>query len=102
MNGETLERKVTITNPAGFHMRPHAAFAQLAQQFQAAITVIKDDLRVNGKSTFELLLMSVPQGTELTIQASGSDAQEALDALAKVLALPVPQEEPDPPLPQKG
>ena len=102
MNGETLERKVTITNPAGFHLRPHMAFARLAQQFQANITLIKDDRRVNGKSQFDLLLMSVPQGTEVTIQASGSDAKEALDALAELLALPAPQDEPEPPLPKKG
>ena len=102
MNGEPLERKVTITNPAGFHMRPHLAFAQLAQQFQSTITLIKDDRRVNGKSTFELLLMAVPQGTELTIQAHGGDAKEALDALAELLATPFPVDEPEPPLPQKG
>jgi phosphocarrier protein HPr len=102
MNGETLERKVTITNPLGFHMRPHAAFAQLAQRFQSVITLIRDDLRVNGKSPFELLLMSVPQGTELTIQASGADAKEALDALVELLATPFTEDEPDPPLPKKG
>jgi len=102
MNGETLERKVTITNPAGFHMRPHMLFAQLAQQFQSNITLIKDDRRVNGKSQFDLLLMTVPQGTEVTIQTSGSDAKEALDALADLLSRPFPQDEPDPPLPKKG
>ena len=102
MNGETVERKVTITNPMGFHMRPQKAFAQLAQQFQSNVTLIKDDRRVNGKSQFDLLLMTVPQGTEVTIQASGSDAKEALDALADLLSRPFPQDEPDPPLPKKG
>jgi len=102
MNGETVERKVTITNPMGFHMRPQKAFAQLAQQFQSNVTLIKDDRRVNGKSPFELLLVSVPQGSELTIEAAGSDARQAIDALAELLALPFPEDEPDPPLPKKG
>jgi len=102
MNGETLERKVTIISPLGFHMRPQKAFAELAQQFQSTITLIKDDRRVNGKSPFELLLMSVPHGTEVTIQASGGDAKEALEALAEVLATTFPEDEPDPPLPKKG
>ena len=97
MNGETLTRKVTITNPMGFHMRPQKAFVQLAQQFQASVTLVKDDRRVNGKSPFELLLMSVPQGTELTIEAAGSDARQAVDALAEVLAMPFPEDEADPP-----
>jgi phosphocarrier protein HPr len=86
MNGQPLQRKVVISNPQGFHMRPQSAFAQLAQKFQSSVALCKDDRRVNGKSGFELLLMSVPQGTELVIETSGSDAQQALDALAELLS----------------
>jgi phosphocarrier protein HPr len=102
MSGECLQQSVTIVNPQGFHMRPQKAFAQLAQQFQCAVTVAKDDRRVNGKSLFELLLMSVPQGTELVIEATGSDARQALDALAELLATPFPDDDLDASSPPKG
>jgi len=50
MSGETIQRRVKITNPQGFHMRPATMFAQLAGQFESSVTVCKGDQRVNGKS----------------------------------------------------
>jgi len=85
MNGETLRRSVRITNPNGLHLRPLTAFAQRAQQFQARIAVIKDGQAVDGKSPFEMFLMVSPPGAELIIEATGPDAQIALDALAASL-----------------
>ena len=85
MSGETLRQTVRITSPNGLHLRPLTAFAQRAQQFQARITVSKDDRSVDGKSPFEMFLMVSPPGAELTIEASGPDAQTALDALTALL-----------------
>src|SRR5438874_1478993 len=95
MNGETLRRKVTISDPQGFHMRPATLFAQRASQFQSTVTVSKEDRRVNGKSPIELLLLFAPQGTELTLEVSGPDAPAALETLAELLAAPAPPEPAD-------
>jgi phosphocarrier protein HPr len=102
MNGETLERQVTIVNPQGFHMRPATTFAQLAGKFQACVTVCKGETRVNGKSPLELMFLGAEQGTELTIQVSGPDAAAALDALAEIMAASSSDDVPSPPLPPKG
>jgi phosphocarrier protein len=102
MNGETLRRTVTITDPLGFHMRPLTAFAQRAGQFKSTVTLIKEDQRVNGKSPLEMMLLAAQQGTELILEVSGPDAAAALDVLAELLASPGIEEAPDPPLPQKG
>jgi phosphocarrier protein len=88
MSGETLQRKVTVRDPLGFHMRPLTAFAQRAGQFQCSVTVAKDDQRVNGKSPLELMLLAAQQGTELTLEVCGADAAEALESLAELLAAP--------------
>jgi phosphotransferase system HPr (HPr) family protein len=89
MNGEILQRKVTIVNPQGLHMRPQAAFAELANRFPGSVHVIKGDLRVNGKSMLELLLLAAEQGTELIVEVTdGPGAHEALDALVAVLEAP--------------
>ena len=56
MGGEKIERRVTITNPQGFHMRPATKFAQLANQFQSSVVVYKGDQRINGKSPLDLML----------------------------------------------
>lgn len=88
MSGETLRCPVTITNPLGFHLRPMAAFAKLAGQFDGAVTVLKGEHRVNGKSTLELMLLAAEQGAELVVEVTGRDARAALDALVAVLAAP--------------
>jgi phosphocarrier protein len=102
MNGEVLQRKVTVTDPLGFHLRPLAAFAQRAKQFQSAVTVTKDDQRVNGKSPLELMLLAAQQGTELTLEVAGPDAQTALPILAEMLAAPGFDDPEDPSPPPKG
>src|SRR5262249_27930359 len=78
MNGTTIEHKLTITNPQGFHLRPMAAFAEVANRFQSQVTVSKDEKHVNGKSPLELMFLAAEQGSELTIAVSGPDAAEAL------------------------
>ncbi len=95
MNGDTLERKVLILNPQGFHLRPMAAFAQLAGRFQSRVTVSREGKEgVDGKSILDLMLLAAPQGSELTVQAQGPDAQKALEALVELLQQP-PSEEKD-------
>jgi phosphocarrier protein HPr len=89
MNGDTLERKVLIQNPQGFHLRPMAAFAQLAACFQSRVTVSREGKEsVDGKSILDLMLLAAPPGAELTVQVEGPDAQKALDALVALLQQP--------------
>jgi phosphotransferase system HPr (HPr) family protein len=95
MSGESQEIKVRITNPQGFHIRPMSAFAETAGRFKSAVTVHKDDLAVNGKSIWELMMLAAEQGTELTIRAQGADAADALAALVVVINTPV-KDDPEP------
>src|SRR5262245_50633199 len=92
MTGEVLRQKVVITNPQGFHMRPLTAFVELARKFQSSVFVCKDDQRSNGKSPLELMTLGAEQGTELTLEVSGSDAREALEALARLITRPHPED----------
>jgi phosphocarrier protein len=92
MKGEPLVKKVVITNPQGFHMRPMAAFAQLAARFQSSVKVSREGQSVNGKSILDLMLLAAAQGSELTLEVAGADAPAALDALVDLLKKP-PDEE---------
>ena len=98
MNGEVFRRKVTIQDPSGLHMRPLTVFAQRAGQFPGTVTVAKEDQRVNGKSPLELMLLAAEQGTELTLEVCGPDAEGTIDVLAALLAAPPAEEPPEPPL----
>ncbi len=81
----SVERTVQIVNRMGFHARPAAEFVKLAGRFTSEIWVRKDDLDVNGKSIMGVLMLAAEQGTRLVIRAEGTDAEEALDALASLV-----------------
>lgn len=76
---------VIITNKLGLHARPAMAFADTASQFQADIAVIKAGSRFDGKSIMNLMMLAATQGTELEIEATGPDADEALGALVNLV-----------------
>ncbi len=76
-----VEKKVTIKNRLGLHARPATKFAQLASKFDSEIALIRNGKSVDGKSILEVLTLSCPKGTVLTIRANGKDAEEAVDAL---------------------
>ena len=69
-------------------MRPSAVFAELAGKFQSSVTVSRPGCTVNGKSVWDLLLLGAEHGSELTLEAAGPDAPEALDALSALLSTP--------------
>jgi len=88
MNGAPLQRKVSIANPQGLHMRPSAAFVELAGRFESNVTVTHEGRSVNGKSLWDLLLLAALPGSELTLEADGPDAPQALEALSDLLSTP--------------
>jgi phosphocarrier protein HPr len=78
-------RVVVIQNEQGLHARPAEMFARTALKFASQIEVIRGDRRVDGKSIIDLLTMGATQGTELTVEAEGHDATEAVEVLAKLV-----------------
>jgi phosphocarrier protein HPr len=86
MNQHALRRTVTVKNPQGLHARPADMFVKLANQYEAKIELLKGSVRVDGKSILGILTLAAGPGTALEIEASGSDAQQALEALAELIA----------------
>ena len=85
MNGQPLQQTVTIRDPQGLHMRPAAAFAKAARQFQSTVTLRHNDRSVNGKSQLDLMLLAAEPGVELVLVVAGDDAAAALPALAELI-----------------
>jgi phosphocarrier protein len=76
---------VVVTNPQGLHARPADLFVKLASRYESTIEVIKDGERVDGKSILAILTLAAVQGTHLRIEATGPDADDALQALAELV-----------------
>lgn len=66
----------------GLHARPAAKLAQTAQNFEASITIAMGAQTVDAKSILEILTLAAGHGVNLELRAEGSDADQALDALA--------------------
>ena len=79
------ERTVQIVNRNGLHARPAAEIVKLAAKYQAEITIVKDDLDVNGKSIMGVMMLAAEHGSSITFRAEGPDADQALDALATLV-----------------
>lgn len=80
------ERDVQIVNKLGIHARPAAEIVKTAGKFKSNITIIRDDLEVNGKSIMGVMMLAAGLGTEITVETSGEREQEAMDALLALIA----------------
>jgi phosphocarrier protein HPr len=80
------ERAVQIVNKNGLHARPAAEIVKLAAKFQSEITIVKDDLDVNGKSIMGVMMLAAEHGSTILLRADGPDADAALDALAMLVS----------------
>ncbi len=81
-------REVEIPNAEGLHSRPVMSFVDLASKFSSTIVVqniTRNGERVDGKSAMQMMLLEGRQGCVLGIEAIGADAQEAADALARLV-----------------
>ena len=79
------QKTVSVAHDDGLHMRPAMQFVDCANGFVSRITVTKDDQCVDGKSIMQITMLAATKGTELTVNAAGPDAQQAVDALARLL-----------------
>ena len=92
MSNPTEIRTVVVNNPQGLHMRPAYLFAEVASQFECHIEVVKDDVRIDGKSVLSILTLGASQGSQLLLEATGPDAQQAVAALAELVQSGFPGE----------
>lgn len=79
------EKKIQIQNELGLHARAATKLVQLATKYPCEITVTKDGHEVNGKSIMGVLMLVASKGSWVVLKARGDQAQEALDALGRLI-----------------
>jgi phosphocarrier protein len=83
--GPAVRRTVTICNRRGLHARAAAKFVKLAEQFDAEVTVNKNDASVSGVSIMGLMMLAAAAGSAIEVCAQGPDAEAAVEALAHLV-----------------
>ena len=76
-----VESELTITNQRGLHARAAAKLAQLAEGFQAEISVSRNDISVSACSIMGLMLLAAAPGSSILVRAKGVDAPAAMAAV---------------------
>ena len=82
---DAVVRVLKIVNKKGLHARASAKFVQTAERFDAAIKVTRGGETVGGTSIMGLMMLAAGPGTSITVEATGADAQAAVDALAELV-----------------
>ncbi len=85
--GQT-ETVLTLKNKMGLHARPAARFVQRASSFDADIRVrnlTTGKGPVSARSLIAIISLGAVQGNQIGIQASGPQAEEAVEALTRLV-----------------
>jgi len=85
MQSPNAQKKVVISNPQGLHARPAELLVRLAMQFESDVEVVRDGQCVDAKSILHVLTLGAGQGSEITLQAQGADAQDAVEAIVRLV-----------------
>ncbi len=75
-----------IVNVRGLHARASAKFVKCAEGFDADITVSREGHTVPGTSIMGLMMLAAARGTSISVEAQGPEAEQALKALADLVA----------------
>ncbi len=79
-------RTVLIQNRLGLHARAAIKLVELAQSFQAVLTIEnREGKQATADGVMGLLMLESAQGEQVTIHANGDDAVQALDAVCHLI-----------------
>jgi phosphocarrier protein len=83
---DAIVRLMRIVNEKGLHARASAKFVQTVEKFDADVRVSRGGETVGGTSIMGLMSLAAARGTDITVEATGADAQAAIDAIEALVA----------------
>jgi phosphocarrier protein HPr len=75
-----------IVNIKGLHARASAKLVEVVEGFEARATVSKDGLDAGGDSIMGLLMLAASQGSTITVETEGPEADQLMQAIAALVA----------------
>ncbi|GAA2657564.1 HPr family phosphocarrier protein [Paractinoplanes durhamensis] len=88
-------RTVAVGSASGLHARPARLFVEAAAAAPVKVTIrVGEKKPVPARSMLSVLALGARCGTEVTLEADGDGADEALAGLAELLARDLDAEEP--------
>ena len=81
----TTTRELEICNKKGLHARASAKFVQTVERYDAEVKVTRGSESVGGTSIMGLMMLAAGPGTTITVEATGKQAAEVVEALAALV-----------------
>ncbi len=76
---------IEIPNKLGLHARASAKLTQLASNFESEVWLEKGPRRINAKSIMGVMMLAAGKGSTIVVETTGSDENEAMEALLKLI-----------------
>ena len=83
---DAVVRVMRIVNEKGLHARASVKFVQTVEKFDAKVRVTRCGETVGGTSIMGLMFLAAAPGTEITVAATGKDAEAVIAALDALIA----------------
>lgn len=84
-----IEREVIVGHRLGLHARAAARVVQLSSQYQASISLFRNDngkkLEADARSILSILFLAAAHGSALVVRADGADESEAVESICEYL-----------------
>ena len=80
-----IKTTATISNKLGLHARASAKLTKLAGSFPCEVWMSRGDRRVNAKSIMGVMMLAAGLGSQVEVETSGAQEQQAMDALLALI-----------------
>ncbi len=82
---KVLLKEIVVVNEFGFHARPAAKIAKLAQDAKASVWIIKEDIKVDASSIIDILTLTCSKGTKITLKIDNPSDIKILNSITKLI-----------------
>lgn len=81
-----MKKSVVVKSTVGLHAALAAKVVQAASKYNVDINLIYNDKTIDVKSILGLMSLAIPAGENVVIEASGDQAEQAIDDIATILS----------------
>jgi phosphotransferase system HPr (HPr) family protein len=79
-----IKKSFVVQNSTDRFVRPAMLFVQKAATFSCEVNVIKENIRIDGKSLMAVMSMGITKGAEITLEVHGEQEAQVLKELETV------------------
>ena len=81
-----FSKKIVVGCQSGLHNKQATYFVQKANEFESRIYLESENRKINAKSLLGIMSLGIVTGATVTLSATGTDAEAAVNALESLLA----------------